>query len=71
MKRGEMGFTTGHMKRAVGGRISMQHSVCEGSSGIAEPRLIEWKGKRVCTLFSGQQGATEGSVIIIVIHWVN
>ena len=71
MKRREMGFTTGHMKRAVGGRIWMQRSVCEGSSGTAEPRLIEWKGKRVCTLFSGQQGAPEGSVIVIVIHRVN
>lgn len=56
---------------SVGGQIWMQHSVHEGSSGAGEPRLIECKSKRVWTLFSGQHGATEGPVIIIVMHWVN
>lgn len=56
---------------AVGGQIWMQLSVHEGSSGAGEPRLIECKSKRVWTLFSGQHGATEGPVIIIVMHWVN
>lgn len=37
---------------------------------VGEPRLMEWRGKKVWTLFSGQQGATEGSEIIIVMHRV-